>query len=463
MPDLLLTHGYFLSEDEKEREIMKPYPTLGLLYLSSYLRRLGFDVEMFDTTFATREELFARLTEGPGTSGIIGIYTNLMTRRPVIEIAAFASDHGWTVVLGGPESANYPEEYLSHGASVVVTGEGEETMAELLPALAKRGPHRLHGVAGTVFRDETGAVVENPERTQIANLDSLPWPDREQIDQMRYVDVWRRHHGMGSVNLITARGCPYKCRWCSHAVFGFTHRRRSVADVAGEMEQIRDRWQPDQVWYADDVFTINHRWLFDYAAELKRRNVHLPFETISRADRMMREEVLETLARMGCYRIWIGSESGSQRILDAMERGVTAEQVQWATRAAQRHGIQVGMFLMWGYEGETLEDMEATVEHVKKTNPDVFFTTVAYPIKNTGYFDDAASRVIATKSWEDATDRDYAIRGRRSRSYYKQADRWLRGEVAAHRAVDPAQAAAQRAEALAAREAMAALAGEVEA
>jgi len=345
MPDLLLTHGYFLSEDEKEREIMKPYPTLGLLYLSSYLRQKGFDVEMFDTTFADRGELFARLAEGPG---VLGIYTNLMTRRPAIEIAAFARDHGWTVVLGGPESANYPEEYLAHGASVIVTGEGEETMAELLPALAQGGPHRLHGVAGTVFRDETGAVVHNPERTQIADLDSLPWPDREQIDQARYVDVWRTHHGMGSVNLITARGCPYKCRWCSHAVFGFTHRRRSVADVAGELERIRDRWQPDQVWYADDVFTINHRWLFEYSAELKRRGLRLPFETISRADRMMRDEVLETLAELGCYRIWIGSESGSQRILDAMERGVTAEQVQWATHAAQRHGIQVGMFLMWG-------------------------------------------------------------------------------------------------------------------
>lgn len=464
MADLLLTHGYFLEEDEKEREIMKPYPTLGLLHLSSYLKEKGFEVDLFDTTFARREELLARFA---GSRGVVGFYTNLMTRRPVLDLMAAAKAHGWTVVLGGPEPANYPEEYLARGADVIVVGEGEETMAGLLPALAARGPHRLQGVAGTVFRDEEGAVIHNPERAQIADLDALPWPDRERIDQQRYVDVWRTHHGMGSVNLITARGCPYKCRWCSHAVFGFSHRRRSFLDVAGELEHIRDRWQPDQVWYADDVFTINHRWLFDYARELDRRGLHLPFETISRADRMMREEVLETLARMGCYRIWIGSESGSQRILDAMERGVTAEQVQWATKAAQRHGIQVGMFLMWGYEGETLEDMEATVEHVKKANPDVFFTTVAYPIKNTGFWDDAAGRVVAPKAWDEATDRDYLLRGRHSRAYYKQADRWLRGEVAAFRleGEDPETAAAKRAEALAAREAMMAMAmaGEVEA
>jgi radical SAM superfamily enzyme YgiQ (UPF0313 family) len=462
MPDVLLTHGYFLADDEKEREIMKPYPTLGLLYLSSYLRRAGFDVEIFDTTFAERRDLFSRLEKDPG---VVGMYTNLMTRRPVLDVLAQAKAHGWTAVLGGPESANYPEEYLAHGADVVVVGEGEETMAELLPALAKHGPHRLHGVAGVVFRDETGAVVHNPERTQIPDLDSLPWPDREQIDQQRYVDVWRTHHGMGSVNLITARGCPYKCKWCSHAVFGFSHRRRDYMDVVAEVEHIRDRWQPDQVWYADDVFTISHRWLFDYAGELERRNLRLPFETISRADRMMREEVLATLARMGCYRIWIGSESGSQRILDAMERGVTAEQVQWATKAAQRHGIQVGMFLMWGYDGETVDDIAETIEHVKKANPDVFFTTVAYPIKNTAFYHAVADKVVSNRSWEEGTDRDYAIRGRHSRSYYKQADRWLRGEVAAFRleGEDPDTAALRRAEALAAREAMMGLAEEVEA
>jgi radical SAM superfamily enzyme YgiQ (UPF0313 family) len=396
---------------------------------------------------------------------VVGIYTNLMTRPAVLAAIAAAKAHGWTVVLGGPESANYPAEYLARGADVVVVGEGEATMAELLPALAKGGPHRLHGVAGVVFRDEAGEVVTTPERAQIADLDSLPWPDREAIDTARYVDVWRTHHGMGSVNLITARGCPYRCRWCSHAVFGFTHRRRSPKGAADELAHIVEAYRPDQVWYADDVFTIHHGWLYEYAAEVKRRGLQIPFETISRSDRMMKEEVLETLAAMGCYRVWIGSESGSQRILDAMERGATVEQVRWATKAAQRHGIQVGMFLMWGYEGETLADIEATVEHVKLANPDIFFTTVAYPIKNTSYYAEVADRVVPTRPWEEGSDRDYAVRGRNSRSYYKEADRWLRGEVAAFRleGTDPEAAARERAAAEKARAAMEGLAGEVEA
>jgi anaerobic magnesium-protoporphyrin IX monomethyl ester cyclase len=461
MSDVLLTHGYFLFEDEKELQIMRPYPTLGLLYISAYLRRAGFTVDMHDSTFGSREELFARLRRD---RGVLGIYTNLMTRRPVLDILTEAKRNGWTVVLGGPESANYPNEYLAAGADVVVIGEGEATMAELLPALARDGPHRLHGVAGTVFRDEHGDTVTNVEREKIPKLDSIPWPDRGQIDQKRYIDVWRERHGMGSVNLITARGCPYKCNWCSHAVFGFTHRRRSVQDCANELQHIIETYRPDQVWYADDVFTIHHGWLFEYAAEVKKRGLRIPFETISRADRMMKDEVMATLAEMGCYRIWIGSESGSQRVLDAMQRGVKVEQVQWAVKAAQRHGIQVGMFLMWGYEGEQIEDIAATVEHVKQSNPDVYLTTVAYPIKNTGYFAKASELIVLDRDWSAATDRDYKIRGRHSRRYYKFADQWLHNEVAAARLEheNPSEAAAKRLAAEQARTAMLTAASETE-
>jgi radical SAM superfamily enzyme YgiQ (UPF0313 family) len=463
MTDLLLTHGYFLCEDEKEQQIMKPYPPLGLLYISAYLRRRGFDVDIYDSTWGTKPDLSARLAREAG--GVLGIYTNLITRGNVVAIIAEAKRHGWTVVLGGPESANYPEQYLAHGADVVVAGEGEETLAELLPALARNGPHRLHDIAGTTFRDERGSLVVNPPRPQIADIDGLPWPDRERIDLPKYVDVWRTHHGMGSVNLITARGCPYKCAWCSHAVFGYSYRRRDFVDCADELQHIQDVYRPDQVWYSDDVFTINHRWLHGYAGELRRRGLKLPFETISRADRMMKEEVLETLAGMGCYRIWIGAESGSQRILDRMQRGVKVEQVEWATRAAQRHGIEVGMFLMWGYDGEELEDIEATVEQVKKWNPDVFLTTVAYPIKNTPYFNDVADRAVLNREWSAATDRDFIISGRHSRTYYKHADALLRSEVAACRlaGLNPDEATSHRAAALQARASLLASAHEVEA
>ena len=462
MADLLLTHGYFLFEDEKEREIMKPYAPLGLLYISAYLKRAGFEVETFDTTFSDREALVGRLAATPG--GVVGVYTNLMTRANVLWIAEQAHRFGWTVIFGGPESANYPEDYLAGGADIVVVGEGEATLEALLPVLRDRGRHRLHGVAGTVFRDEAGVVVFNEARDKVADIDSLPWPDREAIDMERYVDTWRTHHGMGSVNLITARGCPYKCNWCSHAVFGYSHRRRSYVDCADEVEHIVERYRPEQVWYADDVFTISHKWLFDYAEEMKRRGLRVPFETISRSDRMQKEEVLAALAELGCYRIWIGSESGSQRILDAMQRGVKVEQVQRAAKLAKNYGIEVGMFLMWGYEGEELSDMEATIDHVKETNPDIFFTTVSYPIKNTGYYEKVKKKLIFSSDWANSSDRELRVAGRHTREYYKHADSWLNNEVAAHRLrdTDPAGAAAKSAAAAQARATMLACADEVD-
>ena len=429
--DILLTHGYFLYEDPKELQIMKPYPPLGILYICSHLRHKGIRAEVFDSTFSSRKDLFDLLQQGPPS--VLGVYANLMTRPNVVEILRVAKDAGWQTVVGGPEPGAYVDEYLAAGADVVVIGEGELTLEELVPVLQSQTPEVWHRVAGIAFRASDGSIVRTPSREQIRDIDAQPWPARETIDYSQYLDVWRKHHGQGSVSLITARGCPYHCRWCSHEVFGKTHRRRKPASVADELAWLINRYQPEMGWMADDVFTIHHGWLFEYAAELKKRNIKLPFECISRADRL-NAKVAETLAEMGCFRVWIGSESGSQRILDAMERGVTVEQVQQSVALCRSNGIQTGMFLMWGYEGEQLSDIEATVQHVKKTDPDIFFTTVAYPIKGTPYFSEVDGRVEGSKSWHVSSDREFRIRGRHSRRYYGFADQLLRGEVELDRA-----------------------------
>ena len=427
-PDLLLTHGYFLAEDPKEQLIMKPYVPLGILYLAAYLEKAGFSVEVFDTTFRRFEELEARLRQGPPS--VVGFAANLMTRANVVRLARVAKESGWTVLLGGPEPPNWPEQYLAAGADAVVDGEGEQTLAELLPLLRDHGadPTVLARVNGLVFRNEEGALVRTAPRAKVADLDTLPWPARERVDVPRYLETWRTAHGAGSLSLITARGCPFRCNWCSHGVYGYSHRRRSPAAVADELAHLVATYRPEQVWYADDVFNIKASWLVEYADELDRRGLHVPFECICRADRMT-EEAAAALARLGAYRVWIGSESGSQRILDAMERGVTVQQVKDATALLKKHGIETGMFLMWGYEGEELSDIEATVALVKDALPDVFFTTVSYPIKGTRYFEKVADRAVSTTAWETGSDRDFAVRGRHSRRFYDEATRYLRRSV----------------------------------
>lgn len=426
--DILLAHGYVLNDDRHERHVMKPYPPLGLLYLSSHLKQKGFDVAVFDATFTDRES-FARLLDEK-RPGIVGFSVNMMTKLHVLPMIRAAKERHCLVIVGGPDPPYYAEEYIEFGADIVVIGEGEQTLEELLPILSARRFERLSTVSGIAFKDADGTVRRTPARALLQDLDMLPYPDRAAVDMSRYIDVWRAQHGGSSISLITARGCPYSCTWCSHSVYGKTLRKRSPARVADEVELLRDTYQPDMLWYADDVFNINHAWLFQYASELKRRNITLPFECICRADRM-NEEVVAALRAMGCFRLWIGSESGSQRLLDTMKRGVTAGQVQAMTRLAKSYGIETGMFLMWGFEDESVEDIAMTIEHVKKANPDLVLTTVSYPIKGTEYFDRMAEqgRIVTSRPWHESNDRDYRIRRRRSPRYYSFVNRWLYGEL----------------------------------
>jgi radical SAM superfamily enzyme YgiQ (UPF0313 family) len=426
--ELLLSHGYFLSQDAREREVMKPYPPLGLLYLSSYLKARGWQVSVFDSTFKSPGEFDALVTRA--RPSVVGLYANLMTKPQVLRMAETCRRAGAVVVLGGPDPPHHAEQYLEHGADFVAIGEGEQTLHELLPRLLARPQARdLVGVRGLVFRDEHGRVVRTPPRPLLPKLDELPLPDRDAIALEPYLAAWRARHRRGSMSLLTARGCPYTCRWCSRSVFGESHRRRSPQAVADEVQLMLERYRPEQLWFVDDVFTIHKGFVRALADELGRRSLRVPFECISRADRID-DDVAEALSRMGCFRLWIGSESGSQRILDLMDRRVTVEQVTRATGLLQRRGIEVGMFLMLGYEGEEPSDLEATLALLKRARPDVFLSTLAYPIKGTEFYERMQPRLLDGKPWQTSSDRELGIAGRRSRRYYDFARRFLDGELA---------------------------------
>jgi anaerobic magnesium-protoporphyrin IX monomethyl ester cyclase len=428
--DILLANAYFLSEDADEQRVMRPHPPLGLLYLSASLKTAGVDVQLFDGTFRTPAD-FAALVERERPP-VVGIAVNLMTKRHALRMIAQSRRAGARVVIGGPDPPHHAEAYLEAGADVVVIGEGEATLTALLPHLAACREDELHGIDGIAFRCADGRVMRTPPRALIAALDTLPLPDRSAVDLDAYLGAWRARHGFGTASLITARGCPYTCTWCSRSVFGETHRRRSVANVADEVETIVDRYHPERLWYADDVFTIHRGWTLEYATELQRRRLRLPFECISRAERID-DDVADALESLGCRRVWIGSESGSQRLLDAMERRVTVGRVRDSAARLRRRGIEVGMFIMLGYDGERIDDLRATIEHLKRTAPDEFLTTVSYPIKGTPYYNRVADRLVARAPWAESTDRDLAVRGRPRRPYYAFARRWVSAEVARHR------------------------------
>ena len=434
--DILLANAYMLALDAEEQRVMRPHPPLGLLYLSSHLKSRGIDVGVFDGTFQSLQAFDDVLHRD--RPPVVGIAVNMMTKRNALAMIALAKQRGATVVVGGPDPPYHAESYLNAGADVVAIGEGEQTLEELLEGggnpsglPGSRLPD-LSSINGIAFKTPDGAIVRTPPRALMPSLDQQPFPDRSAIDLPAYLRAWRERHGVGTVSLITARGCPYTCTWCSRSVFGETHRRRSVVNVADEVEAIVERYRPERLWYADDVFAIHRGWTLAYARELEKRGLRLPFECISRAERID-DEVADALVSLGCFRVWIGSESGSQKVLNAMKRKVSVDQVRTTAARLRRRGIEVGMFIMLGYDGEEVRDLEDTVDHLKQTSPDVFLTTVSYPIKGTPYYEAVAGRLSSPQPWHQGTDRDLVIKGRPVKRYYDFARRWMTAEVARDR------------------------------
>jgi radical SAM superfamily enzyme YgiQ (UPF0313 family) len=425
---ILLTHGYFLNDDPKEKIIMKPYAPLGILYVSAYLERKGFENEVFDTTFSSMLDLQNYLLEFKPDA--IAVYVNLMTKLNVLEIIKFAKSNlnHTKIVLGGPEIRYNANDFLNFGADYLVIGEGEETSFELLKALNEKRFINIKNISGLGFKDHNNEIVFTTEREKLKEVDSLPFPNRYKINLQLYLDAWKERHGENAISVSTMRGCPYTCKWCSRAVYGLSYRRRSAQNVCDELELIQKEYNPDTLWFVDDVFTISHKWLNEFNRELRERNLKVKYECISRADRLD-EEVIKVLKASGCFRVWIGAESGSQKVIDLMDRRVDVKQVREMIKLAQKHGIQAGTFIMLGYPGETEEDIEETIIHLKESNPEYFTITVAYPIKGTELFAEIEAVQTNNFKWDANSDRDRDFRRTYNRKYYDFAVRRVTNEV----------------------------------
>ncbi len=382
-PRVLLVDPYLAREDPMERKFIELYPSLGLLTLGAYLRDAGAEVRLVDLTFEKDLRALHRALASFHPE-IVGVHTKTLTMRRATEVARAARAAGAVVVAGGPDAATRTGLYLSEGFDIVVPAEGEPTLVDLAERV-HRGDRDLAGTPGTVVRRE-GKLVRGPPRPLLRDLDRLPLPAWELLDMERYLATWERATGERRAAVLTSRGCPFDCAWCSKPTFGRTFRQQSPERVLAELRALKERYRVDFVRFCDDVFGIHRGWLERLLAGLREEALDLRFECLARVD-LLKPDLLDSMRAAGLARVYVGVESGSQKMLDLMNRGTKLAQVEAAATALRRAGIRQFWFLMLGYPGETEEDIEATLRLFRRFSPEEYSVSIAVPIPGTRFHD----------------------------------------------------------------------------
>jgi anaerobic magnesium-protoporphyrin IX monomethyl ester cyclase len=439
MTQVLFGQSYYLRFDPKLWDAMMPYPPLGTMYAASYIRARGFEVALFDAMLADSEEEWAKSLDAhkPQYAVIFEDNFNYLSKMCLLRMreAAFtmiqmAKERGCTVILCGADATDHYDQYLARGADYCLLGEGEETLGELLDQLSGRKEAAPQSILGLVYQDDGPqtadhtmvnrplSIVKTARRPDIKDLDALPFPAWDLIDVEKYRSIWIEHHGYFSMNMVTTRGCPYHCNWCAKPIWGQRYNSRSPENVAAEMKWLKENFAPDHIWFADDILGLKPNWIERFAELLHEQNSVIPFKCLKRAD-LVTEKTASALAKAGCKIVWLGAESGSQKILDAMDKGDKVEDIYRAAQLLHANGIEVGFFLQFGYPGETWDDVQKTLKMVRECMPDDIGISVSYPLPGTKFFERVKMELGEKQNWVDSDDLAMLYRGPFPQEFYR--------------------------------------------
>lgn len=430
MADILLTHSYFLSFDPKQYNTGAPYAPLATLFASSVLRQAGYQIAFYDNMFNQRSNEIADtlLKEKPRLFVIYDDGFNYLTkmcltnmRDAAFDMIRLAKDQGCIVAVSSSDATDHAERYLQHGADYIIAGEGEQTLLELANNLF-RSEQSITTINGLIYL-ENGIVKKNGKRENRRNLDELPLPAWDLVNMEPYRKMWLAHKGYFSVNMVTTRGCPFKCNWCAKPIYGNRYNSRSPEQVVEEIQVLKQMFGIEHIWFADDIFGLKPGWVRTFSELLKKANIQIRFKIQSRADLLLEEDSIRYLAEAGCEEVWIGAESGSQKILDAMDKGTRVEQIEQATRLMKQHGIKPCFFLQFGYPGEMKEDIQKTVAMVKNLLPHDIGISVSYPLPGTRFYDNVKAQLTEKQNWTDSDELLVMFRSTYPPAYYKQLQR----------------------------------------
>lgn len=440
---LLLTHSYFLHFDPKQLATGQPYAPLGTLYAASFMKQNGHAVSFFDTMFARDPaEIIPKIElERPDLFVIYDDGFNYLTkmclenmREAAFSMISFAKQRGCTVIISSSDSTDRFEMYLNKGADFVLLGEAELTLLELTNAI-EHGENDFFGVEGVAFLKDS-AVVKTKRRAVLRDLDMLPFPAWDMIDISPYRKMWLRHAGYFSMNMGTTRGCPFKCNWCAKPIYGNRYNSRSAANVVAELKMLKAKFNFDHIWFCDDIFGLKPGWVAEFADLVEKEELTFTFKIQARADLLLQENYIVDLKRAGCENIWMGAESGSQKILDAMDKGITVQQIADATRLLKKHGIHPSFFIQFGYLGETKEDIRKTIAMINKLLPYEIGISVSYPLPGTLFFEKVKSQLQSKTNWKDSDELALMFSNTYQPAFYKRLHRYVHKSYRQHIAFD---------------------------
>lgn len=427
---VLFTHSYFLNRDAKQHRAGRPYPPLATLYAMAFLRSKGFEVCLADLQFGQPEELRNFIVkEMPDVLVVYDDSFNYLVkmcltnmREAVFTMLKIATEFKLTTVVSSSDATDHKHEYHQQGAKYLIIGEAEQTLFELLQSIQNNTSTET--IAGISFKKDAN-IIETTARPVLKNLDQFPMPAWDLINLEPYRNLWMKNAGYFSINMVTTRGCPYKCNWCAKPVYGNRYNSHSAERVAEEMEYLLRTKNVQHIWFADDIFGLKPGFLEEFATILKKKKIKLPFKIQSRADLLCNEKAVQWLAEAGCEEIWIGAESGSQRILDAMDKGTTIQQIEEVSMLVHKHKMRIAFFMQFGYSGESIDDIYSSINLLERLKPDDIGVSVSYPLPGTLFYERVKTEMKDKQNWSESDDLQLMFNSTYLPEFYKVLQKYV--------------------------------------
>src|ERR1700722_9642224 len=440
MLSILVCHSYYLRLDQKQVLRATPYPPLATLQVVAMLREAGHRVSFFDAMLAEGIDEYERLLQADRPQLVLFYEDNFIflskmclssMRRAACEMIASARRTGAKVIAAGPDVTDAPAAYLTAGTDLALSGEGLSTLFEVLPRLdsnpAADNAALVRGLDGVVAL--SGGAVRSSSGPGAARVTSeIATAAWDLVDIERYRAMWLKTHGYFSLNMAASRGCPFRCAWCAKPIWGNQYLQRNATEVAGELAYLKRSFSPDHVWFADDIFGFRVDWVEEFAASVRAADALVPFTIQTRAD-LVSERMAEVLHDAGCREAWLGAESGSQRVLDAMHKGTTVTEILVARERLKSAGIRVGFFIQLGYMDEQLTDIIATRDLIEAARPDEIGVSVSYPLPGTKFYDLVKAQLHGKTHWQESNDLEMMFQGTYTSDFYRAVRNLMHDQI----------------------------------